>query len=186
MARRRYLGKLSNRAKLFCKYVAEGDNQSTAAIKAGYSRRGNRSRACRLMKREEIRAEIRKLQEDLANPRIASIFERKKLLTDIARARISDYFEVVNEEIRWKEGADKEKAGGLFKIKSVIKTDKSGNTTRTMSVQLGNVIKAIAELNKMDGLYNKVNDSQLPKRKFHIIVEGKGKYLTEGKSDNNK
>ena len=59
---------MSSRQKLFCKYVAEGDNHSLAALKAGYSPRGNRSRACRLMKKDEIRVEIRDLADELATP----------------------------------------------------------------------------------------------------------------------
>ena len=146
--------KLSDRQKLFCKYVAEGNNPSLAAIKAGYSEKGNRSRACRLMRKEEIWAEVIRLQEDITSPRIASILERKKRLSEIARAAIEDYFEVVNGQLQWKEGADKVRANKLFKIITKTKTDKSGNIiSRMMSVKSGDVIKAIHELNKMDGLY---------------------------------
>ena len=136
--------KLSDRQQLFCKYVAEGDNPSFAAVKARYSEKGNRSRACRLMKKDEIRAEIRRLQEEIATPRIASVLELKQRLTQIARATIGDYFEVVNGQLQWIEGADKAKAGGLFKIKTKTKIDKSGNIiSQMMSVKLDNPIKAI-------------------------------------------
>ena len=77
MIRKYYAEKLSVRQRLFCQYVAEGINPSVSAIKAGYSERGNRSRACRLMKRDEIMVEIRRLQEEMASPRIISLYERK-------------------------------------------------------------------------------------------------------------
>ena len=168
--------KLSYRQKLFCKYIAEGDNPSLAAIKAGYSKKGNRSRACRLMKKEEIGAEIKRLQEEIASPRIASVLELKKRLSEIARSKFSDYFEIVNGAIQWKEGADKERAGGLFKIKSVIKTDNFGNIiSKTMSVKLPDVIKAIHVLNKMDGLYQQASrkkkaELQQEEPIFNVVV----------------
>ncbi|MFC1906239.1 terminase small subunit [Chloroflexota bacterium] len=146
--------KLSNRQQLFCIYVVEGDNPSLAAVKAGYSEKGNRSRACRLMKKDEIRAEIRRLQEEIVTPRIASLLERKQLLTRIMRARIGDYFKVGNNGIQWIEGADKAMANSLFKIRTKTRTDKSGNIiSEVMSVKSPDIIKAIHQLNKMDGLY---------------------------------
>ncbi|MFC1984219.1 terminase small subunit [Chloroflexota bacterium] len=146
--------RISDRQRLFCKYVAEGDNPSFAAIKAGYSEKGNRSRACRLMKKDEIRAEIIMLQDEIASPRIASVLERKRRLSDIIRAKITDYFEVVDGQIQWIEGADKTMANSLFGIKTETKTAKSGNIiSQVMSVKLDSPIRAIKELNKMEGLY---------------------------------
>ena len=116
-----FFNKLSDRQKLFCLYVAEGDNPSRAAIKAGYSEKGNRSRACRLIKKDEILAEIRKLQEEIASPRIVSVLERKIRLSEIARADIADHFEAVKAR---------------------------------------NTIKAIRELNKMEGLYRQVSKTK--------------------------
>ena len=167
MNRKNYTEKLSTRQRLFCQYVAEGINQSVAAIKAGYSESGNRSRACRLMKRAEVRAEIRRLQEEIASPRIMTLQKRKERLSEIARARMADYFEVVNGNIRWK--ANKEKVptdgivkieNGIVKIETVTRTDKFGTTVTTTSVTLGNTIKAIHELNKMEGLYRHRSKTQ--------------------------
>ena len=42
---------------------------------------------------------------------------------------------------------------GIFKIETVTKTDKFGNTVTVTSIKLGDVIKAIRELNKMEGIY---------------------------------
>ncbi len=154
MSRKDYAEKLSARQRLFCQYVAEGINPSLAAINAGYSERGNRSRACRLMKRAEIKAEIRSLQEEIASPRIITLQKRKERLSEIARARFTDYFEVVNGVIQWKVDKENVPTDSIFKIKTGTKTDKFGNIIfKTMSVKLPDVIKAIHELNKMEGLY---------------------------------
>ena len=146
--------RLSDRQKLFCKYVAEGDNPSLAAIKAGYSEKGNRSRACRLMKKEEIRAEIIRLQDDIASPRVASILELKKWLSEIARANMGDYFKVVNNQFQWIEGVDKAMANSLFKIRTKTRTDKSGNIIlEKISIKSPDTLRAIHILCKLDGLY---------------------------------
>ena len=153
MSRKGYTEKLSARQRLFCQYVAEGINPSLAAVQAGYSERGNRSRACRLIKRVKIRAEIRRLQEELASPRIMTLQKRKERLSEIARACMADYIEVVNGNIRWKANKEKVPTDGIVKIETVTKTDKFGTTTTAISIKLGNTIKAIHELNKMEGLY---------------------------------
>ncbi len=160
MNKKNYTEKLSVRQRLFCQYVAEGINPSLAAIKAGYSDRGNRSRACRLMKRAEIRAEIRRLQEEMASPRIMTLQERKERLSEIARARMADYLEVVDGNIQWKVDKEKVPTDGLAKIKTKSRTDKFGTTVTTTSVTLGNTMKAIRELNKMEGLYRHRSKTQ--------------------------
>lgn len=148
--------KLSERQKLFCKYVAEGNNQSLAAVKAGYSKNGSRSRACRLMKRDEIRAEIGRLQEEIATPGIAAAAELKQRLTQIARAVIGDYFKLVNGQLQWIEGVDQEMAYSLFKIKTKTRTDKSGNIiSQIVSVKSDDTIKAMHVLSKLQGYYLK-------------------------------
>lgn len=154
--------KLSDRQKLFCKYVAEDNNPSTAATKAGYSAKGNRSQACKLMKREEIKAEIRRLQDEIITPQIASVLERKKRLTEIIRAKFTDYFEIVNGKVQWKESIGKEEADGIFEIKNITRTDKSGSTVATTSITLIDPIKAINTLNQMDGLYKQSPTPQKP------------------------
>jgi len=106
------------------------------------------------MKKGEIIAEIRRLQDEIATPRIASVQERKMRLTEILRANFADYFEVVNGEIQWKEGVDKAKANSIFVISTQTNTDRSGNIiSKSMSVRLLDPIKAAHELNKMDGIY---------------------------------
>ncbi len=172
MSKKNYTEKLSARQKLFCQYVAEGINPSLAAIKAGYSERGNRSRACRLMKKAEVRAEIRRLQEEMASPRIMTLQKRKERLSEIARACMADYIEVVNGNIRWKANKEKVPTDGIVKIETVTRTDKFGTTVTTTSVKLGNTIKAIHELNKMEGLYrqrSKIQPADLSQERKTII-----------------
>lgn len=174
-------GNLPARQKLFCQYVAEGTNPSLAAIKAGYSPKGNRSRASRFTKRAEIQAEIRRLQGEIASPRIMTLQKRKERLSEIAKAKITDYFEVVNGGLQWKVNIEKAPPDGIFVMKTVTKTDKFGNVISTVSVKLGDPIKAIHELNKMDGLHKQLpqpNESDLNRQTPHT-VDARKKLLDE-------
>ena len=91
----------------------------------------------------------------MASPRIAILQERKEMLSEILRSTIGEYFELVNGSIQWKVNPAKVPTNGISKIKTVTKTDKFGTTVTTTSITLGNKIKAIHQLNKMEGLYRK-------------------------------
>ena len=149
--------RLSDRQRLFCRYVAEGCYQSLAALKAGYSRNGNRSRASRLMKRQEIKEEIKRLQDEIASPLIASLMERKKILSEIARANMADYFETVGGQQVLK--LNKKIPNAIIQVTTKTKTDKRGNTITRTSIKMADKIRAINELNKMDGAYPAVSKS---------------------------
>ena len=113
------------------------------------------------MKKAEVRAEIRRLQEEMASPRIMTLQKRKERLSEIAKARLKDYYEVVNGNIQCKENKEKVPTDSIVEIKTVTKTDKFGTTTTATSIKLGNAIKAIHELNKMEGLYRQRSKTQL-------------------------
>ncbi len=112
------------------------------------------------MKRAEITAEIRRLQEKMASPRIMTVQKRKERLSEIIRARMTDYVEIVNGSIQLKTNKEKLPTGGISKMQTVTKTDKSGTTVTKTSVKLGDTLKAIHELNKMDGLYRQRFNTQ--------------------------
>ena len=138
-----------------------GRTWSTPVLITDISENGNRSRACRLMKRAEILTEIYRLEAEIATPKIMTLHERKVRLTEIIRADITDYFEVINGRIQMKVNTDKVQANGLSVKKASDKTNKSYNINRATYIYFSNKIKAIKELNKMDGVYRK--DYKIPK-----------------------
>lgn len=147
--------KLSERQRLFCKYVCEGINPSVAAIKAGYSRKGSSSQACRLLKSDRIQKEIYRLEKEMASPNIMGLRERKEYLSRIVRAKITDYLEVVDGNIQLKTLEGNVPDDVLVKYEHATRTYKNGKVMTRTTVKLANKIKAIHELNKLDGIYRK-------------------------------
>jgi len=102
----------------------------------------------------------RRIEDNLAMARrstVASVRERQELLTSIMRANITDCLSVQNGKIEIdlekakKHGAHK----GIVSIKIDDKTDSEGGSSRSRSVQMANSMSAVAELNKMQDVYNK-------------------------------
>ena len=57
--------KLTGRQELFCQEYAKNPNGTRAAIAAGYSSKGAKVRACKLLTKDNIRARIKAIHEDI-------------------------------------------------------------------------------------------------------------------------
>ncbi|MHA2064284.1 MAG: terminase small subunit [Candidatus Thorarchaeota archaeon] len=77
------MAKLTERQRKFVLYY-EGDGQS-AAIKAGYAENSARITASKLLTQPNIQKALAKKNEQIATPLIASLIERKEILSEIAR-----------------------------------------------------------------------------------------------------
>jgi len=102
----------------------------------------------------------RRIEDNLALARkssVASIRDRKELLTNIMRASITDCLSVKNGKIE----IDLEKAKahgshkGIVSIKIDDKEDTEGGKSRSRSLQMANPMSAVSELNKMEAVYEK-------------------------------
>ena len=106
------------------------------------------------------------------------ITQRKIYLSKIGRARIKDYFEIINCKLQARP--DKEIPDGIFQVTTRTKYDKSGNVTYTKtSVKMADPIRAIHELNKMDGGYpirQETFDSVAHQKSLEVVEKLK-KYL---------
>jgi hypothetical protein len=102
-----------------------------------------------------------------------SVLERKERLSEIARARLTDYQETGLDSGYINIGKESPNTGAIASIKSATKFDENGNTgTLFTEVRLHNPVAAIQELNKMDGVYDdtaKLNVN-VDNRKIEIIV----------------
>lgn len=76
---------MNERQRRFCELYAEDPDGTAAAIGAGYSKRTAASIASENLRKPELLAYIRKLQDQAAEIRIASITEAKGFLSDILR-----------------------------------------------------------------------------------------------------
>lgn len=64
---------LNERERAFCKLMAQDYQQSDAALRAGYSETSHRVQATRLMKRDDIRAEINKQKAERARAQAETV-----------------------------------------------------------------------------------------------------------------
>lgn len=77
--------RLNEKQRRFCEFYAETVNGAEAARKAGYSEKTARQIANELLTKPDILQYIRKLQDELAEPRIAGVSEIKAYWSDTMR-----------------------------------------------------------------------------------------------------
>ena len=68
---------MTERQKRFCAYYAASGNAADAARMAGYSPKTARSQGQRLLTKVDILKYIRRLQDELAAPRVASVVQTR-------------------------------------------------------------------------------------------------------------
>ena len=81
------------RHESFCLHYMSTMNGSQAALAAGYSARNPKNAhiiAWTLLKREDVQARLKELRKATADEAIMSVIERKRRLSQIARARYDD------------------------------------------------------------------------------------------------
>lgn len=107
----------------------------------------------------------RRVEDNLAMARrssVLSVRERKELLSTIARATIADCVTIRGGrmEIDLERAKAHGSHRGIVSIKIDDKEDTQGGSSRSRSIQMQSPISAIAELNKMDVIYDrKINRS---------------------------
>jgi phage terminase small subunit len=146
------------RKERFCRNVITGKHKTDvdAYISAGYSERNARKNATTLRKNKDVDNRIRFLQNREADKAIASAEERKKILTEIARGRLTNF--VIADEsgthIRVDpESLDNRAVKGL-KSRRVPGHGEDAPDEVITEIQLADPVKAINELNRMDGSHS--------------------------------
>ena len=76
---------MNERQKRFCEFYAENPDGTDAAIKAGYSPRTAASIGSENLRKPELLAYIRELQNQAAAGRVASMLTAKAYLSDVMR-----------------------------------------------------------------------------------------------------
>lgn len=145
--------KLTVKQEKFCINYFESGNAAAAATLAGYSVKSIRSIASEILTNPNIQARIKALQEKAESAKIATVQERKEILTEILRAKLTDFMEL-GQDGSWVNIGPETKSGhAIQEIHSRTEYDKDGaSPTIYTSVKLINPIEAIKELNKMEGI----------------------------------
>jgi phage terminase small subunit len=145
---------LSIKQEKFCLEYFKCGNASKAALIAGYSKRSYYAIAAEMISFPKIQERIKQLRKKAEDDSVMNVLERKQKLTEIARAKLTDYMELGQDGSWVNIGSETPNGGAIQEIHSRTEYDKDGaNPTIYTSVKLHDPVKAIETLNKMDGIY---------------------------------
>jgi len=169
---------LSQRQESFCLYIIQDLMPFDAAVKAGYSLVSANTQASRLFKNVKVQARLHELRSEIeaevkgkvVSKKILTEIERHEILSEIALARFSDFTD--NDGHISVDGKDRLNNAALAELKT---TDWKGGkdsraTSKTTTVRLRDPIAAIAELNKMQHIYEAAPRGFQDNRVINIIV----------------
>ena len=170
--------KLTQKQERFTLLLFEGLSQREAWIKAGYSYKYALaiidSNACQLSKTSKVQIRLAELRQKVEDASVMDVRERQQRLTEIARAKLTDFMELGLDGSWVNLGQETPHGGAIQEIHSTTKYDENGaNPTVHTSVKLHDPMKAIDLLNRMDKIYS---DSSVfvDNRKIEIY-DAKGK-----------
>ncbi len=137
--------------------------------------------ATRLLKTAKVQAYLKELHDKAESDKIMSVQERKERLSEIARARLTDYQETGLDSGYISIGKDSPNTAAIAGIESATKFDENGNTgTLFTKVKLHSPIQAIDLLNKMDKIYSDNPVVNVDNRKLIVVTNSeKARLLTE-------
>lgn len=158
------LSRLTQKQETFCLKYFELGNATEAAIIAGYSPKTAYVIACENLKKPKIKERLEELNQATIDASVATVFERKQILTEIARGQFIDFMTKLTPE--------KLKSAALQEIKVTEFTGGKEGRAREKSttIKLHNPIQAINELNKMERIYTEGAVVNIDNRRLEITV----------------
>ncbi len=177
--------KLTKKQEQFTLFIFEGLTHREAYVKAGYSTNISvanlDSHASVIAKNSKVLSRLEELRDKAASAKVMTVQERKERLSEIARARLTDYQELGMDGGWINIGPESKNTAALSEIVSTTKYDENGaNPTLISRVKLHNPVVAIAELNKMEKIYNDGTTVNVDNRQLMITVSSESaKKLTE-------
>jgi phage terminase small subunit len=163
--------KLTQRQETFCITYFKCGNATQAAITAGYKPKAARVMGSENLIKPAITSRLAELRGKVETKAIMDVQERKERLTEIARARLTDYMQL-GADGSWVDiGKETPNGASIQEIHSRTEYDENGeHPTIYTSVKLHDPMKAIDLLNKMDKLYTDGPTVNVDNRKMEIIV----------------
>jgi phage terminase small subunit len=147
--------KLTQKQETFCLKYFELGNASEAARLALYSPKTAAVIGAENLLKPNIQARIQELRKTAEDATVMNVLERKQRLTEIARAKLTDFMELGQDSAWVNIGPETKNGGAISEIHSRTEYDDDGaKPTVHTSVKLHNPIEAIKELNKMDKVYD--------------------------------
>jgi len=167
--------KLTQKQEAFVRNLFSGMSQYDAYCQAGYAvgkqkRRTIDSNASRLASNVKVLARWDELNKAADDEAVAKVIERKKILTEIMRGRFADFMVHLTEE-KLRSAALQELRITEVSIGKKTKDEEEGGLIKkTTIIRLRDPIQAIAELNKMEGVYKMVAPVEIDSRTLNIVV----------------
>ena len=169
------LNDLTDKQERFCLNIFQGMSQREAYLVAGYS--SNQSpdtldrHAFDLATTAKVMARIEALRKAASDSSIATVKERKQILSEIARGRLSHFIEAGQDGAWINIDPDKMNTAALQSIDSKTEYDENGShPTVVTRIRLHSPVTAIAELNKMERIYEPENHTTINNQQINILV----------------
>jgi len=168
--------KLTQKQETFCLNIFQGMSQREAYLKAGYSANMALSvidvKASQLASNGKVMVRIQGLRQKAEDDSVMNVLERKQRLTEISRAKLTDFMELGQDGSWVNIGKETPQCGAIQEIHSRTEYDDDGSKpTVHTSVKLHDPMKAIDLLNKMDKIYSDgYQDNRTVNKTFNILV----------------
>jgi phage terminase small subunit len=147
--------RLTQKQETFCLKYFELGNASKAARLAKYSPKTAAVIGRENLLKPQIQARINELRQRTEDASVMGVLERKQRLTEIGRAKLTDFMELGQDGSWVNIGEETSKGGAIQEIHSRTEYDDNGSKPIVYtSVKLHDPMKAIDLLNKMDKLYS--------------------------------
>ena len=147
---------LTQKQETFILEYFKGGNATEAAIKAGYSPKTAQEIGSENLLKPIIAARLEELRKKAESSKIMAVVERKERLSEIARARLTDFVAAGENGARITVNLESAHSAALSEVTTEEVKDGRGEDAPMVQVtklKLRDPIAAIAELNKMDGSY---------------------------------
>ena len=169
--------RLTQKQETFCRLYFELGNGTQAALAAGYSPKTAYVIASENLNKPQISERIAAIRQQAIDASIGTVQERDQRLTEIYRARITDFM----TEDGIKVSKDSPNVGAVSEITTKTKVyRRTGESFAITNLKLHNPISAIAEQNKRDKIYSDNPVVNVDNRRVEItVVSGEAKNLLE-------
>ncbi|KKN71483.1 hypothetical protein LCGC14_0420620 [marine sediment metagenome] len=169
---------LTQKQETFCLEYFKTRDPDGSYILAGYSSKFADVNVHKLLKNTRVRQRLDELNQRAEDDAVAGVLERKKVLSEILRARMTDFIECGADGAWINIGLESTHSAALQEVTSRTEYDENGaHPTVITKLKLHDPVKSISELNKMGGDYP-------PERHVNLNVDvkfviGRG-YVTDG------
>ena len=147
---------------------------------AGYSHKQSPAtldrNACVLANSKKVLTRYNELQQVAKDETVADVMERKRRLTEILRARLTDYLTCGPDRDLIDVGPESPNTAALQEVVSRTEYDKDGAGVAVITrVKLHDPVRSIAELNKMEHIYEPEGLGSININIEKMVVDARGK-----------